>query len=104
MKKQKLRSLIMLCLLFLLGVVYCAHVFVAENKTAVQSVMSDNSEDNAESSEENLKETSQHLFLLEKIRYQLKPVTANILNLNGPVLAALPDAYLQLNTPPPNFA
>lgn len=103
MRKQKLRSLIMLCLLFLLGVVYCAHVFVAENNPAVQTVMIDN-DDNAESGEESAKETTHYPFLLEKVRYHLKPVMTLAFNLNGPIVTALPEAYLQLNTPPPNLA
>ncbi|MNK08631.1 hypothetical protein D3C87_265730 [compost metagenome] len=94
----------MLCLLFLLGLLYSAHVFVADSKVAVQTVLTDTSDDNAESGEENVKETSHHLFLLEKMRYHLKPVTSIVVNLNVPVETALPEPYLQLNTPPPDFA
>jgi len=95
----------MLCLLFLLGLLYSAHVFVIETKkVTVQTVMADTSDDNAESGEENVKETSHHFFLLEKVRYHLKAVTAIMVNLNAHIDTALPEAYLQLNTPPPDFA
>lgn len=94
----------MLCLLFLLGMLYSAHVFVVDNKLAVQTAMTDNNDDNAESGEENAKETSPHLFLLEKMRYQLKPLTSMVLTFDVPVETALPEPYLQLNTPPPDFA
>jgi len=104
MKKQKLRSLMMLCLLFLLGMVYSAHVFVMDSKVAVQTEITDTNDDNTESGEENVKETSHHLFLLEKMRYHLKPVTSIVVNLNDHIETALPEAYLQLSTPPPDFA
>eukprot|EP01085_Mycamoeba_gemmipara_P005458 Mycagemm_TRINITY_DN11204_c0_g1::TRINITY_DN11204_c0_g1_i1::g.5458::m.5458 type:complete len:105 gc:universal TRINITY_DN11204_c0_g1_i1:382-68(-) len=104
MKKQKLRSLMMLCLLFLLGLVYSAHVFVIDNKEAVQTEVTDTNDDNTERGEENVKETSHHLFLLEKMRYHLKPVTSIVVNLDDHIETALPEAYLQLNTPPPDFA
>ncbi len=94
----------MLCLLFLLGMVYSAHVFVMDNKVAVQTEMTDTNDDNTESGEENVKETSHHLFLLEKMRYHLKPVTSIVVKLNVHIETALPEAYLQLTTPPPDFA
>lgn len=104
MEKQKLRSLLMLCLLFLLGLVYSAHVFVSDNNVAVQTAITDTSDDDTESGEENVKETSHHLFLLEKMRYHLKPVASVNVKINADVEASLPEPYLQLNTPPPDFA
>lgn len=94
----------MLCLLFLLGLVYSAHVFVIDNKEVVQTEVTDTNDDNTESGEENVKETSHHLFLLEKMCYHLKPVTSIVVNLNDHIETALPEAYLQLSTPPPDFA
>lgn len=94
----------MLCLLFLLGMVYSAHVFVMDKKVAVQTEMTDTNDDNTESGEENVKETSHHLFLLEKMRYHLKPATSIVVKLNDHIETALPEAYLQLTTPPPDFA
>jgi len=84
--------------------VYSAHVFVMDNKVAVQTEMADTNDDNAESGEENVKETSHHLFLLEKMRYHLKPVTSIVVKLSDHIQTALPEAYLQLSTPPPDFA
>ncbi|RWU06420.1 hypothetical protein [Pedobacter chitinilyticus] len=104
MKKQKLRSLMMLCLLFLLGMVYSAHVFVMDSEQTVQTATTDVNDDNTESGEEKVKETSHHFFLLEKMRYHLKPLTSIVVNLNDHMETALPDAYLQLSTPPPDFA
>lgn len=94
----------MLCLLFLVGLVYSVHVFVMDSKVAVQTEMTDTNDNNTESGEENVKETSHHLFLPEKIRYYLKPVTSIVVNLNDHIKTALPEAYLQLATPPPDFA
>ncbi len=94
----------MLCLLFLLGLLYSAHVFVTDNKAVVQTAIADTNDDNAESGEENVKEASHHFFLLEKMRYHFKPVTSIVVNLNFPVETSLPEPYLQLNTPPPDFA
>lgn len=94
----------MLCLLFLLGMVYSAHVFVIDSKVSVQTEMTNSSDDNTENGEENLKETFHPLFLLEKIRYHLKPTTSIVVNLNHHIEAALPEANLQLATPPPDFA
>ena len=84
--------------------VYSAHVFVMENKTVVQTEVTDINDDNAESGEEKVKETSHQLYLLEKMRYHLKPVTSIVLSLSDHVENALPGAYLQLSTPPPDFA
>lgn len=94
----------MLCLLFLLGMVYSAHVFVMDSKAAVQTEITDTNDDTKESGEENVKETSHHLFLLEKMRYHLKPVTSIVVNLSDHIETALPEAYLKLSTPPPDFA
>lgn len=94
----------MLCLLFLLGMVYSAHVFVMDNKVTAKTEITDTNDDNTESGEENVKETSHHLFLLEKMRYHLKPVTSIVVNLKHHFETALPEAYLQLVTPPPDFA
>lgn len=104
MRKQKLRSVMMLCLLFLLGMVYCAHIFVVDSKVATQTELTETSDDTAESGEENVKETSHHLFLLEKMRYQMKPIASISLNFCDHVQTTLPTPYLQLSTPPPNFA
>lgn len=94
----------MLCLLFLLGMVYSAHVFVMDSEQTEQTAITDVNDDNTESGEENVKETTHHFFLLEKTRYHLKPLTSIVVNLNDYMETALPDAYLQLSTPPPDFA
>lgn len=94
----------MLCLLFLLGLLYSAKVFVIDSKASVQTEMTSSSDENTESGEENVKETFHPLFLLEKIRYHLKPITSMTVNFNHHIEAALPEAYLQLATPPPDFA
>jgi len=94
----------MLCLLLLVGLFYGAQVFVTDSKAAAETSITDNGDDNAERGEENVKETSHHLFVLEKMRYHLKPVASIVVNLNAPIETALPEPYLQLNTPPPDFA
>lgn len=104
MKKQKFISLLMLSLLFLLAVVYSAHVFAPQTKAAVHAVLTDTNDDNTDSGEENVKEASHHLFLAERSLYYLKPMVVSIVNLAGYISKKLPEAYLQLNTPPPDFA
>ncbi len=104
MKKQELRSLMMLCLLFLLGLVYSAHVFVIDTKKATETVVTDSSDEAKEGGEENVKETSHHFYLQEKMRYHLKPATSIAVKINADIEASLPETYPQLNTPPPDFA
>lgn len=94
----------MLCLLFLLGLLYSAHVFVTDSKAVTQTAITDTGDDSTKSGEENVKEASHHLFLLEKVRYHLNPAVSIVVNLDVPVDTALPEPYLQLNTPPPDFA
>ena len=104
MKNQKLRGLIMLCLLFLLGMVYSAHVFVVDAKATVEIVAADSDDDNAENNEEKVNETFHHLFLHERPLYYLTPMAVVNANFSLLVNKMLPEAYLQLNTPPPDFA
>lgn len=104
MKKQKPGNVFILTLLFLLGLIYCAEVFVSDNGIAVnKTITTDVNDDSAESSEENVKEPLP-LFLHEKLPHYLKPVIAISVNLITYIEAPLPEAYLQLNTPPPDFA
>lgn len=105
MTVQKLRSLFVLILLFLLGMVYSAQVFVSYSRQITETVMAnDVNNDSSENGEESLKETSQHLFLQEKSLFYLKPVNMVVVNIPTYIEGVLPEAYLQLNTPPPDFA
>lgn len=103
MNKQRLRNTFILSLLLLLGLVYSAQVFVNNSKTARETAITNTSDDNAENGEENLKETS-HLFVSEKTCYHLKPVISIEVKLKEYTVASLPETYLQLKTPPPDFA
>lgn len=66
--------------------------------------MTSTNDESKENAEENVKEASHFLFLQEKVRYQLKPVVAIISKINTDIEASLPETYLQLSTPPPDFA
>jgi len=104
MKKQKLGNVFILTLLFLLGLIYCAEVFVSDNGIAVnKTITTDTNDDSAGSSEENVKEPLP-LFLHEKLPHHFKSVPAISVNLNAYIEVLLPEPYLQLNTPPPDFA
>lgn len=105
MYKQKFYRIYVLGMLFMLGVIYCANVFVAYHQEPVVAEMAADFNDNTnDSSEENVKETSHHLFLQERALYQLKPMNAMSMCLSSLIESILPDAYLQLNTPPPDVA
>lgn len=104
MKIQKLGNLFILSLLFALGIIYGAQVFVNHTGSVAKTVMTDTSDDNTENSEEKVNETSHHLFLQERSLYHLKPMVVVKVNLTTYISKMLPDAYLQLNTPPPDFA
>lgn len=101
MKRQKLKSIALLNLLLLLGLVYSAHVFVDYGKSTTQVVTTGGEENNAE---ENVAETAHHLFIEERLVYHLKPAVVLLLKPNMEIQTALPEAFLQLNTPPPDFA
>ncbi|MDQ8004695.1 MAG: hypothetical protein REI64_07835 [Pedobacter sp.] len=103
MNKQKLGNLFILSLLFALGIVYGAQVFVSHSKVVAQTVLTDTSDDGTENSEEKVNETSHHLFLQERSLYRLKPTALVTVNLTAYISKILPEAYLQLNTPPPDF-
>ena len=104
MKKQKLFNILILGLFFTIGLVYSAKVFVVNTKTSADTVMTSTNGESKENAEENVKEASHFLFLQEKVRYQLKPVVAIISKINTDIEASLPETYLQLSTPPPDFA
>ncbi|RZK16620.1 MAG: hypothetical protein EOO43_14290 [Flavobacterium sp.] len=104
MTKQKLSNLFILILLFALGIIYSAQVFVNHSKVVAQTVMTDTSDDSAESGEEKVNEASNHLFLQERSLYRLKPAADAKVNLSAYISKMLPEPYLQLNTPPPNCA
>jgi len=104
MNKQKLSKIFILSLLFALGIIYGAQVFLSQSKIVTQTVTTDTSDDSTENSEEKVNETSHHLFLQERSLYRLKPATAVSANLTAYISKMLPEAYLQLNTPPPDFA
>lgn len=86
--------------LLLFGLAYGAH-FTKQHIVPFAIELHD---DSAENSEENVKEISSHLFLHEKQDYRLNPIVSIALSLNAYIEAPLPEAYLQLNTPPPDFA
>lgn len=105
MNKQKLNCLFILSVLLVLSVIYSANVFVSyHQKAAVVAMTNDVSQDNSDSSEENLNETSSHLFLQERPLFYLKPIKVVNANFSLLINRNLPEAYLQLNTPPPDFA
>jgi len=104
MTRQKLSNFFILILLFAMGVIYSAQVFVNHSKVVTQTVMTDTGDDSAESSEEKVTETSHHLFLQERSPYRLKPASDAKVNLIAYISKMLPEPYLQLNTPPPNCA
>lgn len=104
MKSQKLYRLFVLSLLFSLGIIYGAQVFVSYSRVVVEVISADSNDEKTENSEENVKETSHHLFVQERTLYHLKPVSSIAVNFKAHFEISLPEAYLKLNTPPPDFA
>jgi CHASE1-domain containing sensor protein len=102
MKTRRWRNLIILSLLLLLGMIYGAHVLMHYHQPAKQTQIAQNADDNAEGSEENLKETSHHLFLHDKWLFHLNPGFAITQDGGVYIQIALPETCLQLNTPPPD--
>ena len=103
MNKQKLRNLFILVLLFVLGIIYGAQVFVNQNKAVVNTVMTDVDDDNAEKGEEKVNEGSPYLFLQERPVHYLKPISVSTANLAAYISKMLPETCITLATPPPDF-
>lgn len=103
MNKQKLGHIFILSLLFVLGLIYGAQVFVNQDKAVISTVMTDVDDDNAEKSEEKVNESSSYLFLQERPVHYLKPISTSTANLAAYISKMLPEACITLATPPPDF-
>lgn len=104
MKKQKLLGTLLLSLLFLLGSLYSASIFVDQKKSVAASELVDQQEEHADAEKEGAKEVSSFLLFIEKFRYHLKPITNLSVNYCSYLLLLLPEAYTQLHTPPPDLS
>lgn len=102
MNKQKLSNLFVLSLLFALGIIYGAQVYVSYSRPLAAIEVSNLNDDTTESSEENVKESAP-LFIHEKLLYHLKPLVIPTGNLKAYIHLKLPDTHLSLNTPPPDY-
>jgi hypothetical protein len=104
MKKQKLLSILLLSLLFLLGSLYSVRVFVDQEKSVAASEIIDQQDKHTEAEKENTKEVSGFLWFVEKFRYHLKPIANLSVNYGTYLFQTLPEAYTQLHTPPPDLS
>ncbi len=101
MKQQKLGSILFLALLFLVAAVYSAHVFVDKQNSVIELANVSQQDDTPEN--ESAKEGPQFILFAEKLPRHLMTLNPLSIIYSSEIFQLLPDAYIQLHTPPPDL-